>query len=233
MGAISLRVAAVTCDIIDSRRYTGVAREKLHDAVARAFKTLTDSTPALDSTKLDVRVTAGDEFQFVLRKSERALDVVMALRSVLALEDFRPMVRFRAAVGVGEATFRPAKRPNQRPYEWDGPAFVYAREGLEAIQRQWSPDRWTALRTSNTASNLQFDVILGLVDRLQRSWTIAQWEAIAWTLKGLSRQETARHLGVRHQNVSKRLSAAGWAAVDAAMTFVRESLSSPLAGPKP
>jgi len=233
MGASALRVAAVTCDIIESRRYTGVARQKLNDAVERAFKSITSSNPDLDFTKIDFRITAGDEFQFVLRKPERALDVVIALRSVLAVEGFKPMARFRTAIGVGEAKFRPARRPDQRPYEWDGPAFIYAREGLETIKRQRSPVRWTALRTSNSGSNLQFDVILGLVDQLQHSWTVAQWEAIAWTLKGLKRQEAARRLKVAHQNVSKRLNAAGWAAVDAAMSFIRESLLHPPGGAKP
>lgn len=233
MGASALRVAAVTCDIIDSRLYTGVARQRLHDVLERAFKSITGRHSDLDFTKIDFRISVGDEFQFVLRKPERALDVVMALRSGLAIEGLEPMARFRTGIGVGESTFRPAKHSGQRPYEWDGPAFIYAREGLEAIKRQRSPDRWTALRTSNAATNVQYDVILGLVDQLQHAWTVAQWEAIAWTLKGLKRREAASRLKVAHQNVSKRLNAAGWAPVDAALSLIRESLLHPSEGAHP
>jgi len=230
MGAKGALVAAITCDIIDSRRYTGATRQKLNDGIQRAFASITANKTELDVTKIDFRITAGDEFQFILRKPERSLDVVTFLRSTLAVQGFKPMARFRTGIGVGEARYRPSKRADQRPYEWDGPAFVFAREGLEAIKRQRSPDRWTALLTSDAALNRRFDVILGLVDHLQHSWTTAQWEAIVWTLKGLNRQEAARRLKVAHQNVSKRLNAAAWPAVEAALALIREELSHPPRG---
>src|SRR5947207_8878355 len=44
-----------------------------------------------------------------------------------------------------------------------------------------------------------------LADFIQQSWTVAQWEAIRWSLLGLTREAIARKLKVAHQNVTKRL----------------------------
>ncbi len=221
MGATPKRVAVVTGDIIDSRKYAGSARTRLNNALTRGVQLATSTVPRVALTRLDFRITAGDEFQFVLKSPERALEMLILLRSILALESVTPPIRFRAAVGVGAVKYRPSRSAAARPYEWDGPAFVRARSGLDVIKRQRSPERWTTIITGTPAVDVQVDVILGLADHLQRSWTSAQWEAIGWTMRGLKRHETARHLKVAHQNVSKRLNAAGWPAAATAMTYIR------------
>jgi hypothetical protein len=224
MGAVkrpvTKAVAVVTGDIIDSRTYHAAARARLNDALRRAFDAIVPANVAL--AHLDFRVTAGDEFQFVLGDPERALETVFRMRSRLAQKPMEPMVRFRASIGVGPIRYRPARGARDKPYEWDGPAFVRAREGLERIKR----DRWTMVRTSVESIDEQCDVILGLVDELQRGWTAAQWEAVGWTMQGLNRQQAARKLKIKHQNVSKRLGAAGWPAVAQALEYLGGNLSS-------
>jgi hypothetical protein len=218
MGAVKKPVGVVTADIINSRSYDAAARARLNDALRRAFNAIVPATNVA-LAHLDFRVTAGDEF--VLGDPGRALETVFLMRSRLAQEPIEPMVRFRASIGVGPVRYRPARGALGKPYEWDGPAFVRAREGLERMKR----DRWTTVRTSVESIDEQCDVILGLVDELQRGWTAAQWAAVGWTMQGLKRQQAARKLKIRHQNVSKRLGAAGWPAVVHALKHIERSLS--------
>jgi hypothetical protein len=96
---------------------------------------------------------------------------------------------------------------------------------LDSIKHNRRSDRWTTILTGDDGLDAPLDVILGLVDELQRGWTPAQWEAVGWTMRGLKRQETARRLKVAHQNVSKRLAAAGWPAVSEALAFIRGRLA--------
>ena len=225
MGAPQKRVAVITGDVIDSRKYLGASRTRLNKALSHGVELVEAAFPEVVLTDLEFRITAGDEFQFVLKAPDRALEVLIFLRSVLALESIKRPIRFRAAVGIGLTKYRPGKGAAAHPYEWDGPPFVLAREGLELITRQRSPERWTSLRTGVKAVDINVDVILGLMDHFQQSWTAAQWEAIGWTMRGLKRHEAARRLKVAHQNVSKRLNAAGWPAVSNGIEYIRSLIA--------
>ncbi len=52
-----------------------------------------------------------------------------------------------------------------------------------------------------------------------------QWEAIKWILLGLTREEISKKLNVAHQNVTKRLLAAGWQQFKEASELLRELLA--------
>jgi hypothetical protein len=51
-------------------------------------------------------------------------------------------------------------------------------------------------------------------------WTVPQWGAVRWALLGLKRKEVARKLKIAHQNVTKRILAAGWLQVDFSFTLL-------------
>ena len=72
------QVAVVTGDIINSRGYHTAARARLNVALHRAFDAIVPPTNVA-LARLDFRVTAGDEFQFVLGDTERALETVLNL----------------------------------------------------------------------------------------------------------------------------------------------------------
>jgi len=101
-------VAVVTADIINSRSYDAAARARLNDALRRAFNAIVLAMNVA-LAHLDFRVTAGDEFQFVLGDPGRALETVFLMRSRLAQEPMEPMVRFRASIGVGPVRHRPTR----------------------------------------------------------------------------------------------------------------------------
>ena len=66
------------------------------------------------------------------------------------------------------------------------------------------------------------DAVLCLTDFIQQSWTVPQWEAVRWSLLGLTREGIASKLKVAHQNVTKRLLAAGWPHFEVAAAFLRD-----------
>ncbi|MGH7316184.1 MAG: SatD family protein [Candidatus Rokuibacteriota bacterium] len=168
-------------------------------------------------TRLAFRITAGDEFQCVISDVPRVLDILTYFRGVVATGGLTPPVCLRAAVGIGELST--PKRDN--PYEEDGPAFVKARHGLEEIAKLRSPLRATKLVTAVSDVDAAADAVLCLTDFIQQSWTVPQWEAVRWSLLGLTREAIAAKLKVAHQNVTKRLLAAGWPHFEVAAGFLR------------
>jgi hypothetical protein len=214
-------VSVVTADIIHSRRYSPQLRRRIDSAVKRAFNELSRKYPEAIHTKVAFRITVGDEFQCVFSDVPHGFDLLTYLRASVATNEIRPLVSFRAAIGVGGISV--AGKSN--PYEEDGEAFVRARRGLEQLKRR---KRLTTIITDKPEIDRVADLVLSFTDRLQKKWTIQQWEAVKWALLGLTREEISRKLKVAHQNVSKRLSAAGWLEFKEASQFLRELMGKDL-----
>lgn len=237
MGRPATHVAVVTADIIASSRYSQQDRRRLDRVLRRGFEEVERRFRDAIHTRLAFRITAGDEFQFVVSAIPQAFTVLMYLRALVAAGGLLPPIRFRASLGVGEISV--PKRAS--PYEEDGAAFVRSRRGLEGMAKGGSRVRWTTLITGAPEVDSTADVVLCLVDYMLRSWTVPQWEAIRWSLLGLKREEIARKLRrpsasragrspgrgrarIAHQNVTKRLLAAGWPYFQVADAFLRRLL---------
>lgn len=154
----------------------------------------------------------------MISDTARALDILTYLRAVVATGGLTPAIHLRASIGIGELS----TRKRQNPYEEDGPAFVHARKGLDEITHTRSPLRTTKIVTGTLETDATADAVLCLSDFIQESWTIPQWEAVRWSLLGMTREAIARKLEVAHQNVTKRLLAAGWPYFEPAAAFLRQ-----------
>jgi len=233
MRRSATHVAVVTADIIESSRYSQQDRRRLDGILRRGFGEVERRFQDAIHTRLAFRITAGDEFQFVVSAIPRAFSVLMYLRALVAAGGLLPPIRFRASIGVGEMSV--PKRAS--PYEEDGAAFARSRHGLEGMAKSGSRVRWTTLTTGAPEVDSTADVVLCLVDHMLQSWTVPQWEAIRWSLLGLKREEIARRLRrpstsrsgrspdrgrarIAHQNVTKRLLAAGWPYFQVADSFL-------------
>lgn len=221
MSRAPTTVAVITADIVGSSRYPPADRRRVDRVLRAAFRETERRFPGAIRTSMAFRITAGDEFQCVVADVPRVFELLTYLRAVAATADVALPIRFRAAVGVGALSLR--ARPN--PYEQDGPAFVRARQGLEILGKQRSPARWTMLTTGNDDRDAAADAVLGLTDHVLDGWTIPQWEAVRWALLGHTRQAIAHEIQVAHQNVTKRLRAAGWLPVHAAFGFLGRLLA--------
>jgi len=125
-----------------------------------------------------------------------------------------------ASLGVGELST--PKRASS--YEEDGSAFLRSRRGLEDIARRRGLVRWTKIVTGTDGIDASIDAVLCLGDFIQESWTVTQWEAIRWALLGATREDIAKRLHIAHQNVTKRLLAAGWPYFADSADYVRRAL---------
>jgi SatD family (SatD) len=216
--ATKRKVAVLTADIIGSRKYNPRLRKQVDSVLYRSFEDLNRRYVGAVHKKLAFRVTAGDEFQCVLVEVPSAFDVLTYLRASVAISGIEPTITFRASIGVGETSIR----GKSNPYEEDGEAFVRAREGLNELDKR--RQGWTTITTGNAEADRAINVVLLLTDRLQRNWTIPQWEAIKWSTLGFTRQRISTKVRIAHQNVTKRLAAAGWYEFRQASEFLRETL---------
>jgi hypothetical protein len=211
-------VAVLTADIIQSTHYSRLERQRLNRALLKAFDEVVRRYPKAVHTRLAFRITAGDEFQCVFSEIAKSFDILTYLRAMLAMSGLEPVVRIRASIGVGEISVAGGSS-----YEEDGEAFVRSRRGLEQLEGG-KHNRFTKILTNQPDLDSTADVVLTFLDYLQQGWTVPQWEAVGWGLLDLTREKIAKKLKVRHQNVSKRLSAAGWRQFRIGAAFLRELL---------
>jgi len=209
-------IAVITADIVGSSSYSPQDRRSVDRILHAAFRETERRFPNSIHTGMAFRITAGDEFQCVIADIPQVLQILTYLRAVAATGGLDPPLHFRASIGIGTLSTR--KRPN--PYEEDGIAFVRARRGLERLDKGRGPTRWTVLATGNEDVDVAADAILSLADYVMEGWTVAQWGAVRWALLGLKRKEVARKLKIAHQNVTKRILAAGWLHVDLAFVLL-------------
>jgi hypothetical protein len=211
-------VSVVTADIINSTSYDPHSRRRINTTLKRSFTDLARKYPNAIHTRLAFRITAGDEFQCVFSNVPQSFELLTYLRSSVAISGVQPLITFRAAIGVGGISVK----GKSSPYEEDGEAFVRARLGLEQLGKR--KYRWTKLITQNSEIDRVADLTLMFLDRLQKSWTVPQWEAVKWSLLGLTREDISKKLNVAHQNVTKRLAAAGWQEFKEGSQFLHDLL---------
>jgi hypothetical protein len=208
-------VAVLTADIIHSRHYSPEVRRQVDRALHKSFNEVIRIYPQAVRTPLAFRITAGDEFQCVFVDVSATFDILTYLRAAVATSGIKPVITFRASIGVGETSVS----GKSNSYEEDGEAFVRSREGLNELHKR--KQAWTKIITGQQEIDYLADIILILIDRLQKSWTVPQWEAVKWSLLGLTRERISKKVKVAHQNITKRLTAAGWQEFRQASTFLR------------
>jgi hypothetical protein len=222
MGKI---VAAVTCDIVRSQRYSTELRKRIDSILKKEFTKAYKAYPNVIHTPTSFNVTVGDEFQFVLSKVEKAYELTIFYRALVALADITPMISFRSSIGIGEI----AVENKKDSYSQDGKAFHRSRDGINFFRNQkFRGRRRTKIVTGDRVLDETLDLILMYQDLLEEKWTRAQWEAIRWRLMLPTYEEIAGKLGVAYQNVQKRLKAANWDEFSKGIEFIEKVLTSHL-----
>jgi hypothetical protein len=219
MGKI---VAVVTCDIVQSQKYSSEQRRKIDGVLRKEFAKISKSYEAAIHTSTSFNVTVGDEFQFVLLKPEKAYEITVFYRALAALSGLTPMLDFRASIGIGEIAVESTKDS----YTQDGKAFHRSRMGINSLKEQKSKGkRRTTITTGESSLDDTLETILVYQDLLEEKWTQAQREAIRWRFTLSTYEEISRKLGVAYQNVQKRLKAANWDEFSHGLEFIEKILS--------
>lgn len=215
-------VAAVTCDIVRSQRYSTAVRKRIDSILKKEFAKVYKAYPNVIHTPTSFNITVGDEFQFVLSKFEKAYELTIFYRALVALADITPMVSFRSSIGIGEI----AVENKKDSYSQDGRAFHRSRDGLNFFRSQKFRGRSrTKIVTGDKGLDETLDLILMYQDLLEEKWTRPQWEAIRWRLMLPTYEEIAGKLGIAYQNVQKRLKAGNWEEFSKGMDFIEKVLT--------
>src|SRR5436190_13024616 len=93
-------ISVVTADIIHSTHYSPGIRRRVNTILKRSFGDLLRKYPKAIHTRLAFRITAGDEFQCVFSSVSQSFDLLTYLRASVATSRIKPIISFRAAIGV-------------------------------------------------------------------------------------------------------------------------------------
>jgi DNA-directed RNA polymerase specialized sigma24 family protein len=166
--------------------------------------------------------TQGDELQGLLAPAADPLGAV--LRAALGPRGRR--MRWVAALGQIDADTSGGKAPAT---EWTGPAFVRARDSMEAART--GRERLVVLTGQDDVDGLLADLAPALVDLLdgltERQRTVARLALI----DDLSQSEVADRLGVRRATVSVSFSRARVRSIQRLVAGIRRVYASGLGDP--
>jgi SatD family protein len=196
-------------DLKSSRKLAPNDRRQVDQAMERAISRVVKAHG--EHFRLTPEVLRGDELQAVLRPAAPALAILTSLRAHLML-GAENVEGLRAGLGLGSLL----RVSPKGPFASEGEAFHRAREALESVKQRGS-SRMTGWRSGDSAYDQSADVVLGLLDAIGARWTRPQWEAILGRLEGKGLHVIGKEKGVKFQNVSKRLRAASWNEVQAAI----------------
>lgn len=161
--------------------------------------------PSVPGTLLPFERTVGDEVQAVLDDPASVTELTVHLLRIGGW-----------SVGIGAGVVREPLPSSTR--EASGPAFISAREAVEAAKTRGRPVPLAVRGTSSTAAR-DAEAVLTLLGSVLMRRTPAGWAAVDaareelhdTTTTGPAQQRAAERLGVSQQAVSQRLRTALWA----------------------
>jgi len=198
---------AVICDIKKSRRLEEW-RSVIHTLRGRLKET---NKKFRSDIMLDFRITAGDEFQGVLRSPKNAYDLYLYLKTGLP-------VKLYCGLGVGEI------ESSESVAEARGDAFYRARESLELCKRK---RRSIMIKSWKSDHDDILNVLFHFIEAFEDSWTNRQREIVNYCRfhPELTYEEIGRHFSVTKQSISQTLKSAGWHALREGEELIRKLLS--------
>jgi len=188
----------LTGDVVRSRQVDD--REALRQTLLSVLDAVNGDEA--EAILVPLSITAGDEFQGVFRVDGRIVKVVDRLE--------RGLFPVRVRVGIGIGPIHTAF--TARSQEMDGPAFVRAREALEAT-RKFRPDAWLQFRTADETFDLPANAMALLLGLVKARWSALHWRRAALRDEGLHVADIAELEGVVQSTVTESLQAAEFGAV--------------------
>lgn len=164
----------------------------------------------------------GDAWQFVVHNPQLAPRINLFFRAVLldkGHEITQRKLHSAAALGFGTIDFLPDRTSSA------GGGIAYERSGkrLDKLRRRMPGVGVAGLGALDSC----LDSMLGLIDALNRQWTPLQAKAVTFALQGMTQQEIAAqwHPPVSQQAANKHLLAAGWPAIDPALSWIESTIT--------
>jgi len=200
-------VAAVTCDIIDSRKYSNEDRRKVNELIKSSFDDCIELLPKARADKLSFSIIQGDEFQFVIQNPALVYQFVVYYRLILALNDLKPS--FRAGIGLGEISIS-----GEDSYKMDGSAFHNSRDAIQKINTPKHKNRITNIISGNKDLDAQFEIIAMYNDFIEQRWSDKQRKSIYLYKKLGSLEKAATNEAISYQAMQQRIRISGYQQLD-------------------
>jgi len=186
------RYAVLIADVVGSR-----TRRNLRAVLGQRLETASRTHLRGKYIRLPYAITAGDEFQTIVRSYERLPELIFDLR-----ERLWPL-RLRMGIGIGRVPGR-LRGPVNR---LGGEAFQFARTALEGVKRG-EGNKFkvlTGFKTNDAVFDSTANLIYALQDTLLLKNTEKQWQTIAVFRKNRRLQATAKAMGLDMSTVSRNL----------------------------
>jgi hypothetical protein len=184
--------AVLIADVVGSR-----ARRNLRALLGQRLELASRAHLRGRYIRLPYAITAGDEFQTIVRSYARLPELIFDLR-----ERVWPL-RLRVGIGIGGVPGR-LRGPVNR---LGGEAFQFARTALEGVKRG-EGNKFkvlTGFKTKDAVFDSTANLIYALQDTLLMKITEKQWETIAVFRKKRRLQTTAKAMRLDMSTVSRNL----------------------------
>ncbi|MFY9909411.1 MAG: SatD family protein [Candidatus Sulfotelmatobacter sp.] len=197
MKSTAAKYAAITCDIVGSRKIDEFRRKR--DQKLRGISRLHVQKKWILS---DYAITAWDEFEGILSRPANLPAVLVDLR-----RHFHPFELW-IGIGMGEVT-----EPHRKPVNIfaGGEAFERAREAINKLKAKRSK---AGVLTSFVTGNEMFDLIGNTIyhlhDSLLESISTKQWKTINVLMETSGQELAAKKLGLNKSTVSRNLRRGFW-----------------------
>ncbi len=185
---------AIIADVVRSRDLED--RRGFQERLITTVESLDEELPP-DVVVSRCVVTAGDEFQGLLKTPAPAYGLLVALEEALGFG------RFRMGVGIGGVV----TEPEPVCLGMDGPAFHRAREALLDCKAR---DLSLSFRSGRPELDALLTSYVSLLERVRLSWSPRQRAFIRELSTGRNQASAAEVLGVSKAAVTQALKAAGW-----------------------
>ncbi len=207
---------AIIGDIRNSREL--VPRKEIQDKLNEVLKQINIKYKKDIESKFVI--TLGDEFQGLLSKGDRVLQMIQDIRVGLY------PVEARFGIGIGEIT---TDINTEMALGADGPGYYRARDAVEIVKVNEKKNRRVAtdiyLKSNNEKQNLLINTIFELIRAIEQEWTERQREVI-WNLLQYQdgQQKTAMRMGITQSTVHKVLAKGNYYVYEKAIKNVGEIL---------
>ena len=185
-----MKKIALIGDIVASREIQN--RADVQKKLSRLFLNLNKDNNTLDSP---YTITIGDEFQALYKRADFIFtDIWKILESI-----YPESVRF--SIGIGELT---TKINKNQALGMDGPAFHFAREGLDELK---GTSGLFNIKTASEKEILLIKNILPLISQNVIKWKLTRIKIFNLLIEGRTVKEISKKLHVTDKAVYKHIDA--------------------------
>lgn len=167
----------------------------------------------------DFVVIFGDEFQGLLMKNDRVMDIIFEIQLALA----PVQCRFGIGIGTIDTDFS-----QSNPFEHDGPAYHRARDMVDYMKAHQSKQmqQYAKVRVHGSDDDALINAALSMSSAMQARWTVRQTEIITAFIQSGSHQfATAKSLGITQSSVAKALQSSQYYTFRNALDVIQEAIS--------